>query len=242
MEDFFDRNNAKAFVYLLSESDNKNKIYVSEDKLLVIRKSVAKVYSLSDLSRLKTETKKMLFPLIVGGILTPFAFVSFFVNLFMPWIHLISILGGILLFYLGWAGKSVLTIIYKDGDELIYYLPSVSKNLQAFIDFINLSLLEDPVTSLGKLIYFELDLQYVNSLFGKSAGDENQIFPLYGYTYNQIVQSGKSINKLIAIDPSKAGIEIKFLYDPKSDLMRPTVEKPVLPESKIVIDTSIKKE
>ena len=201
MEDFFDRNNAKAFVYLLSESDNKNKIYVSEDKLLVIRKSVAKVYSLSDLSRLKTETKKMLFPLIVGGILTPFAFVSFFVNLFMPWIHLISILGGILLFYLGWAGKSVLTIIYKDGDELICYLPSVSKNLQAFIDFINLSLLEDPVTSLGKLIYFELDLQYVNSLFGKSGGDENQIFPLYGYTYNQIVQSGKSINKLIAIDP-----------------------------------------
>ena len=118
MEDFFDRDKTDAFVYLLSEGDNKNIAMTSEEMLLVIRKNHRKVFLIKEISHLKNEIKKQLFPLILGGIITPFAFLSYFVNMFLPWIHLISVLVGILIFYVGWAGRSALTIVYKNGDEL----------------------------------------------------------------------------------------------------------------------------
>ena len=58
--------------------------------------------------------------------ITPFAFLSYFVNIFLPWFHLVSVPLGMLLFYIGWAGRIYMTIVYKNGEELNYYLPSIS--------------------------------------------------------------------------------------------------------------------
>lgn len=231
MEDFFDQDKAKAFVYLLSEGDDTNKVFLSEEKLLVIRKNQRNTFALNELKGLKTETKKQLFPLIIGGIITPFAFLSYFVNLFLPWVHLISVMVGMLLFYLGWSGKNVMTLVYKNGDELNYYLPYISKNLQAFMDFVNVLLKNSSTSIHGDLLYFELEENDEDILFGRET--KKQIFPLYGYTYDQVIQSRKSIKQLTVIDPMKAGIEIKFSYDLNSNQMRPVIERSILPESNV---------
>jgi hypothetical protein len=176
----------------------------------------------------------MLFPLIVGGIITPFAFLSFFVNLLMPWIHLVSVLVGLLLFYIGWAGKHALTIVFLNGDEKNYYLPSISKNVEAFIEFANDALKGDH-NVYSKLLFFDLDSGFVDPFFGKGNESQDQLFPLFGYTYSQLKLSGKSINELIAVDPSTAGAEIRFSFDQQTNRMRPLIEQPLLPESQIVI-------
>ena len=238
MEDFFDQDKAKAFVYLLSEDDNKNKIMISNDQLLVIRNNRKQLTSLNSISILKTENKKLLFPLIVGGIATPFAFLSYFVNIFHPLIHLISILGGMFLFYIGWVGKSAFTIVFKNGDELNYYLPSISINLLAFIDFFNTLQTDTSDSGLLDFLFFEVEKEYEDTLFGKDENRQNrQLFPLFGFTYKQLKHNNKSIygETLFAINPIKAGREIKFSFDLKSNQMRPILEGPVSEESKVKI-------
>ena len=211
-------------------------MYISEDQLLVIRNSKRSVFSLNSLSGLRIETKKMLFPLIMGGIITPFAFLSFFVNLFMPWIHLVSVLVGLLLFYIGWAGKHALTIVYLNGDEKNYYLPSISKNVEAFIEFAYDVLRRDSKSIYSKLLFFDLDASLVDPFFGKNNVSQDQLFPVFGYTFSQLKLSGKSIYELTAVDPAKAGAEIRFAFDEQANRMRPLVEQALLPESQIVID------
>lgn len=234
MEEFFDQDKAKAFVYLLSDGDNKNKAIISDDQLLVIRKNQRQLFQFKSILSLKSETKKLLFPLILGGIITPFAFLSYFANFFLPWIHIVAILGGMFLFYNGWLGKSSFTIVFRNGDELNYYLPTISKNLQAFIHFVSTLLVDTSEAGLRNLLFFEVDNAEV--LFGdvKNTGHP---FPIIGFTYRQLMDIGKSVyeDKLLAIDPAKAGVEIKFVYDLKMNQMRPKLEASVSEEAKVKI-------
>lgn len=233
MEDFFDQEKALAKVYFLSENDEKNKLLVSDEKLLVVRKNQRKTYLLATLAKLKTEIKKYLLPLILGGIITPFAFLSYFINLFHPWIHLLSVLSGMLLFYIGWAGKHAFTVVYKNGDEDIYYLPTVSKNLLAFIDFAN-SLLRNPSSTIhGNLVYFEVDQLRQAELFAASPEGASPLFPLWGFTHDQLQKNrGVDLSNIVAINAQKAGREIKFSFDLDSNQMRPSLDGPILAESR----------
>ncbi len=240
MEDYFDQDKTKAFVYLLSEGDDKNKAMISDDKLLVIRQSHKQSWDLNNIYILKPENKKLLFPLILGGIFTPFAFLSYFVNLFHPWFHLLSIMCGLYLFYYGWMGKSALTIIFKNGEELHYYLSSISKNLHAFIDYVNTLQNKTNDVALRDMLFFELEKKYESTLFSGPKISDHEIFPLFGYTYNQLKMGGKSIygDNLFIINPIKSGIEIKIAFDPETSQMRPKLEGPVLESSKVNIPYS----
>jgi len=240
LENFFDQEKAIAIVYFLSENDEKNKLLISDQKLLVIRKNHKSIHALPKIASLKIEVKKYLFPLILGGIITPFAFLSYFVNIFHPWIHLLSVMLGMLLFYIGWTGKSAFTIVFKNTEEEIYYLPSVSKNLLAFVDFVN-SLLKDRPTSIHEnLMYFEVEKQNQALLFGESINSNFQMFPLLGYTFRQLKNNRRTIklSNIIAINPQKSGREIKFSYDLASGQMRPKLDGPILFESKEEFFTS----
>ncbi len=215
MEDFFDLDKVKAFVYLLSEGDDSNKAMISDDHIRIIRNGGKNQFSLNRISSIIIENKKMLFSLIVGGIITPFAFLSYFVNLFHPWFHLISSLGGMLLLYIGWTGKSALTIIFKNGEVSHFYLPSISKNLLAFIDFSKDILNVNEYYDDRNLLFFKID--------------QKTIYPLFGYTFSQFrgEKDKLRIEDFTAIDPQKAGLEIKFEYDHSASQMRPKLNGPV---------------
>ena len=234
MEDFFDQDKALAKVYFLSENDEKNKLMISDEQLLVIRKNHRKVYLLSTLHQLKIEVKKYLLPLIIGGIATPFAFLSYFINLFHPWIHLLAVLIGMLLFYIGWAGKAAFTVVFKRGDEDHYYLPSVSKNLLAFMDFANSTFLDPTEKNHGNLVYFEVDPQFQDELFSTTQRDSSQLFPLWGYTHKQLHKDHKKINQenVVVINHKSSGREIKVAFHIESNEMRPYIDGPVRRESR----------
>jgi len=234
LEGFFDLEKAKAVVYLLSDGDNKNKILISDEELLVIHKNQKHLFPLNNVKKLETQNKKLLFPLIAGGIITPFAFLSYFVNLFLPWIHLISIMLGSLLFYIGWNGTSTLTIISKNGEELNFYLPSISRNLLAFIDYANMFLRDDQNTAYRDLLFFEIEKKRLKYLTDpETINTTPEIFPLLGYTYHQLKLLSKPLNvpNLVAIDPTNSGQEIKFVFDLKTNQMRPRLDGPVLKNS-----------
>lgn len=236
MEDYFDHDKAKLFVYLLSDGDNSNKAVVSDNQLLIIRKNQKKLIQLDRISFLKTEVKKMLFPILIGGIMTPFAIVSFFTNLFQPYFHVITGMSGMLLLYIGWIGKSAFTVVLKNSEELIYYLPSISNNLKAFITFMNTSLSKPTNSELHELLFFDIAKEDEAVVFGKIPIKENQeLFPIYGWTYTQFLAKRKTIQSghICAINPLKAGLEVKFQFDSSSNQMRPKLDGPILEDSKV---------
>ncbi len=209
---------------------------ISDDKLLIIRNSKKQVFQLNHISYLKTENKKILFPLILGGIITPFAFLSYFVNPFFPWIHLVLVLFGLFILYIGWSGKSSLTLVSKNGDEFNYYLPSISRNLCAFIEFVNSRLKEPGYSGKKDFVYFVLEKDEVDLLFSRVRDSKNSsLFPLFGYTYHQvkIIKRPTGSKILVAINPLKAGIEIRFSFDMQTKQMRPILEGPISKESKV---------
>ncbi len=236
MEDYFDWEKAKAFVYLLADGDDDNKVAISDEMLLVTHKTKKRLFPINQIVQLKVEYKKMLFPLIMGGIITPFAFLSYFTNLFSPWIHLVSMLSGMYFFYLGWSGKSSFTIVLKNSSEDNFYLPSISRNLWAFIDFVNSIIADTSSSGLKAYLFFEIEQEHADSFFDISSKAENiSIFPVLGSTYSQWKKDKRRIKEenLIVIDPLLTGTEIHFSFDEKTKQMRPQLDRPVPKSSKV---------
>jgi hypothetical protein len=87
LDDFFDFNSARARVFLHREGDQKSMALLSDSGLLVIYKGKRHLFQIENLKECRAEDKKLLFPLIVGGIMAPFAFLSFLIHPMQPWIH-----------------------------------------------------------------------------------------------------------------------------------------------------------
>ena len=224
-EDYFDTDQLKAKVYLRSDGDSSNMILVTENKLMLKIKDKKQVYELSDIDAIKPGNKKLLLPLLLGAVISPFSFISYFTNIFHPLFHLVFTLLGMLLFFIGWAGKSTLVIQLAKGHEEFIFLPSISKNVSAFLDYMDNYLNNKSNSGYHRLIFIERDKVDMNCLFGKKTGKE--FLPIFGYTYQQIHQNRKFIHKVIAIDPHLAGREIKFEFDQTLNMMRPKIDGPL---------------
>ncbi len=231
LEEYFDRDRVKAIVYLLAEGDDRNRALISDEHLLVIRKNKKSLFRLQDIAKLTTGHKKMLFPLFLGGIMTPFGFLSYFTNFFHPVLHLLMILSSMFLFYLGWAGRDTLTILLKDGEEILVYLPGISKNLRAFMNYVNNFLANRSAGATGELLFFQIKKDEIPWLTGDIS--KEGFFPIYGYTYDQLKRSTHDIDieNIMAIRPHEAGREIKFDFDPANNELRPRLDGPVLKAS-----------
>ncbi|NJN27311.1 MAG: hypothetical protein HC819_15720 [Cyclobacteriaceae bacterium] len=226
MDDFFDLDLAKALVYLRSAGDQANKILLSDEKLLIYYKKKKNTLQLDSVRSLKTERVKLLFPLILGGTLAPFALLSFFVDPYYPWVHLVLILAGLFLLYLGWMGRPSFTVVFKNGDEIQHHLPEISPHLDAFVDFANgqIENRKSKGNRWAEVVFFEVDKASAKGLF-EHEPHNNTLFPLYGYTYRQLLATGKTPGNsgMLAIDPLYAGREVKFEYEKHTGMMRPTL-------------------
>lgn len=223
MEDFFDVEKVKAMVFLLSEGDRKNMAMISDEHLMVVRKGRKHLYPLFKISAVQAEVKKSLLPIFIGGIFTPFALLSYFSNMFHPMVHLVATLLGMLLFYIGWIGRPVLIIRLKGKLEELFFLPRISNNLMAFIDYLSGLIQSKEISALSGMIFFDRDRRGLFSM----EGNKETTYPIFGYTYTQQLIWQKTWGSLIAIDPVKAGREVRLLFDPETREMRPAVDGPI---------------
>ncbi len=201
---------------------------VSDDQLVVIRNGKRDIFPLDKIITIKPDNKKLLLPLILGGVVAPFAFLSYFANLFHPWLHLILILLGMYSFYEGWSGRAVCTISLGHGNERHFYLPEISKNLQAFMDYVNS--LKSESSPLSRLLFFEVEEKGKDALFSIDKHEtKGPFFPWIGYTFSQykLLKKPSQTHDFVAIDPSRAGREIKFEYNQSTKQMQPKLDGPI---------------
>lgn len=125
-----------AIYYLERENDNNNRCLLTENALIITRKGKTTQYSTSEIALLSINRRKMMLPLIVGGIFSPLSIIAIAKNLFVPWAILSWLMLNLILFYFGWQGYNVLTVELH-GLHHDFPIKVRGNNLVAFVDFVN---------------------------------------------------------------------------------------------------------
>ena len=121
---------------------NRHTAYLTPDALLVkIRNQPLQRFERSAIKKLQIRHRILWLPLVLGGILTPFAVVALIKTTGAFWLLFILALAGLVLFYYGYSGSDSFTITtpVKDYD---YFIDRNKPHLKAFIQFVEGQLMQ----------------------------------------------------------------------------------------------------
>lgn len=125
-----------AFCYLQESGNEQHKIWLSREHLQLYYKGKHRVFELRQIRSLAFNHRKLMLPLVTGGITATLSLVAIFKVYYNPWLMLSLLIGGLLTAYLGYQGSWVLTV-----DETKYqhdfFLKTISPNLRAFLNYAN---------------------------------------------------------------------------------------------------------
>jgi hypothetical protein len=123
-----------AIAYLYRADDQDNKCMLTTKRLVVVYEG--KVFSLEreHIRSVDFEQRRLLLPLVSGGIIAPFSLLAIFLNLYNLWYLMLLFFLGLLLFYLGLQQQPTLSIrdSVKSHD---FFLREITPNLRAFVNF-----------------------------------------------------------------------------------------------------------
>ena len=123
-----------AIVYLQHAEDKDNKCMLTSERLMVVYKGKFHSFDRAHLKDLYFSRRRLLLPLIAGGVSAPLSLLAIFMNLYNPWPLMFVFFLGLALFYLGLQQHPVLTV--KDTvKEHDFFLEELTANLKAFLSF-----------------------------------------------------------------------------------------------------------
>ncbi len=235
----------KALCFLYKENDQQNRCLLGENSLKVIYRSREYYFDLSTIKNITFETRKLMFPLIFGGVSSTFIIISILKNLFNPWISLTILVASLAISYFGWAGTNVLTIKEK-GHQNDFMLKHVSINMKAFIRYVNriLSFKRGVLTKSAMFIYHITTREHWEKAIGANeyshaslnddgfihASDKEDVLitaELYFKELEDLV--------LLAIDPEKVTSPIKYEVVPERNSLFPHIFGPINLEAIVAI-------
>ena len=217
----------KAICYLYKQGDERNKCILTKTKLIITNKGIEKAYSLNDLNNAEFHEKKLLLPIIAGGIVASLGLAANLSGNYNPWLTMSVSIAGIYLFYYGWSGTWTLSLATSLGNK-DYYLKGVSLNLKAFINYLNYLLLETAGLDEYTRFYYlckSMDWQQVslNQLSLNQQKTETKLL-----TYDQMLMMKSKLTEdeiLLIIDPDKLDGEIRFQIDKESGHLFPYINE-----------------
>ncbi len=227
-----------AFCYLYKDKDEKNKCLLTAEHLHLIKGGRHTVFELWELREVGFQHKKILAPLVSGGIsasLGSIALINYFAN---PWLMLSICFMGVFLFYHGWRGSPTLSMVTSIKEDH-FMMRSISNNLSSFIHYVN-QYLESQRFPEKRMFYASLSpekWEKEKEVILKKGFEFVENKPLMLYTYAQL-QYHRQQSKhriFLAIDPVLARCEIRFERIGK-DGLHPFAYGSITPESIIIPD------
>lgn len=216
----------KAFCYLYKQGDERNKCALTVTNLIITHKGTETNYPLKDLYQVKFHEKKLLLPVIAGGIVASLGLAANLSGYYNPWLTMSVSIAGIYLFYFGWSGTWTLSLDTSLGNK-DYYLKGVSLNLKAFVSYLNYLLLEEPegFNEYTKFYYLckSVEWQQVSS---NQLSLNQQKVEIKLLTYDQMLMMQAKLTEeeiLLMIDPDKLNSEIRFQIDKASGYLFPII-------------------
>lgn len=128
--------NTVAYCPIKAQKDYDNVCVLTSEALIITKRGSFKTYLLSNVNEIAIKHKKMLFPIVVGGIIGTLFFVALFNFVFSFWLSL-SISGlGFALFYYGIQGSATISIKTR-MKEYDHFIGSANQPLQLFVQFLS---------------------------------------------------------------------------------------------------------
>lgn len=127
----------KAICFLKKDGDMRNCVYFSLDELTITIKGRSHKTPLSQVKSITLGTRKLLGPIVAGGIIFPLsslAMIGNFGNTFF-YMMILSILGIFLLIF-GFNGSPAISVITSGGTHH-YFIPRMGINIENFISYFN---------------------------------------------------------------------------------------------------------
>lgn len=209
-----------AICFLEKENDKDNQCLITENFLSLTRKGKISTFHLEDIHQITFSKRKLMLPLITGGIFAPLSVIAISENIFNPWGILIWFMINLLLIYYGWIGYHAFTINFK-GFHRDFPIKAKSTNLKAFSAFVNEYLLKkkrrsdeiiNPVfyiTEREKWEVIKEDIEYSPPSIQKEGFihlcDKNQV----EVVINRYYQDKENL-LLLHIDPLKLKHELRY--------------------------------
>ena len=125
-----------AICYIEKNKDEQNKCSLSNEHLYIKRKGKAYSFELEQVISLVFKQKRLLFPLVVGGIVGSLFLIAGFNFLINIWVAMIVGLAGMLVFYYGYVGSKTLTISTK-LKEYDIFINDPTPPLEGFVSLVN---------------------------------------------------------------------------------------------------------
>ncbi len=233
-EPFWEGGNPVATVYLRRSGDEKNKMMLLENALVVRYKGREYIFERPRFQGLEVGYRKYLLPLIAGGIILPLSFLAMATNDFNPFFLILFLLAGFYLLYAGWSGSPVLSVLYdpKPFDFTIFH---ISDNLKAFISFTNAFLSE----SMGseeqrRYIFLVVEKDLWKRFKEPEPGLVGGPLILPAKTWEQWQRGDREVpaNRVaLVIDLFKIKTKVVYEYSKKNHQLEPRVEWPVNEEA-----------
>ncbi|MDN5212154.1 DUF952 domain-containing protein [Fulvivirgaceae bacterium BMA12] len=210
---------------------------LSNDSLTIIYRSRSYQFDLSYIKQITFESRKLMFPLILGGTASAFILISILNNLFNPWLSLSLLLLSLAVAYLGWMGTNVLTI-KESGHNNDFMLKHVSINMRSFIGYVNKMIrfkkgLLPPQEMLVYHISIKTDWEkaLLEQTYKHESLDKEGF--IHASDYHQLLSTAERYYSdevplvLLAIDPEKLKSPIKYELATSRDSLFPHIFGPI---------------
>ena len=161
------------------------------------------------------KQKKLLFPLILGGVVGSLFLIAGFNFLINSWLALIVGLAGILLFYYGWTGKQAL-VVHTKVKEYDIFINQVTSPLEAFVSMVNQSFI------LGKSKTIRYYLRLTEEAW-QDASSKGYITPLPLGLPLDTSQNISNEELLFSIDPTEVPNPINYCMEETSQTIVPYI-------------------
>ncbi len=195
--------------------DEQNKCALTHDHLYITRKSKQYGFELDQITQTSFKQKKLLLPLVLGGVVGSLFLIAGFNFLVNIWVAMIVGLAGMLLFYYGWVGSHAI-VIHTKIKEYDIFIDQVTTPLEAFFAMVNEYFI------LGKNKHLQYYLPLTKDAWQKASEIGHVAAPASGlrlYTDSNIV----SQEMVFTINPTEAPNQISYQVEQSSNALVPYI-------------------
>lgn len=117
--------------------DDGGYMELTDSRLIIFEDWKRKQLPLSQVKKADISFKRLIAPIIIGGIISPLGFVAAFGNTFSFWFSMAFFLIGILLFYYGMQGSYQVSV-ELEGHHFKFFVDEKNEDIESFIDHLNI--------------------------------------------------------------------------------------------------------
>ena len=120
----------------LGSKNKEDKLWLTEEYLQLLYRGQLRVFALEEIRQLSFNHRKLMLPLVSGGVTATLSLVAIFRLLYNPWLMLSLLVAGCLTAFIGYRGSWVLTI-QEEKVATDFFLQTISPALKSFVQYAN---------------------------------------------------------------------------------------------------------